>query len=61
MARRSPEETNYTLRIPEAAMDKLKYIASRNDRSANKEIERIIMRYIKSFEEKAGLPGMTAP
>ena len=29
----------YGLRIPKETMDKLKYIADRNGRSANKEIE----------------------
>lgn len=45
---------HYALRIPERTMDKLKYIAGRNGRSANKEIEQLILAYIAAYEKKHG-------
>ena len=48
----------YGLRIPKATsketMDKLKYIADRNGRSANKEIEQLILRRIAAWEKAHG-------
>lgn len=44
----------YALRIPTSTMDKLKYIAEYNGRSANKEIEQLIIRHIAAFEQKHG-------
>jgi predicted DNA-binding protein len=45
---------HYALRIPVATMNKLKYIAEYNGRSANKEIEQLILRHIDSFEKEHG-------
>ena len=45
---------HYALRIPTETMDKLKYIASYNGRSANKEIEQLILAHIKLFESQHG-------
>ena len=45
---------HYALRIPTETMDKLKYIADQNGRSANKEIEQLILKHIQQFEEKNG-------
>lgn len=45
---------HYALRIPTATMDKLKYIAAYNGRSANKEIEQLILAHISSFEKENG-------
>ena len=45
---------HYALRIPSQTMDKLKYIAERNGRSANKEIEQLILQHIADFEQKNG-------
>lgn len=45
---------HYALRIPSKTMDKLKYIAERNGRSANKEIEQLILQHIADFEQKNG-------
>lgn len=45
---------HYALRIPTATMDKLKYIAEYNGRSANKEIEQLILKHIASFEKENG-------
>ena len=45
---------HYALRIPVETMDKLKYIADRNGRSANKEIEQLILNHIATFERENG-------
>jgi predicted DNA-binding protein len=45
---------HYALRIPTQTMDKLKYIASYNGRSANKEIEQLILKHIASWEQENG-------
>lgn len=45
---------HYALRIPEATMDKLKYIAGHNGRSANKEIEQLILAHIAEYEKRHG-------
>lgn len=45
---------HYALRIPVATMDKLKYIADRNGRSANKEIEQLILHHIETWEAAHG-------
>lgn len=44
----------YGLRISEEVMDKLKYIAGHNGRSANKEIEQLILAHIAIYEQKYG-------
>lgn len=44
----------YGLRIPTETMDKLKYIADRSGRSANKEIEQLILRHIERWEKAHG-------
>jgi len=46
---------HYALRIPTATMDKLKYISELNGRSANKEVEQLILKHIKNFEAKNGI------
>ncbi len=50
----------YALRIPEKTMDKLKYIAGHNGRSANKEIEQLILAHIAAYEDKFGEIVLTA-
>lgn len=45
---------HYALRIPTETMDKLKYIASRSGRSANKEIEQLIIQHIAAWESAHG-------
>jgi predicted DNA-binding protein len=45
---------HYALRIPNETMDKLKYIAEFNGRSANKEIEQLILAHIAKFESDKG-------
>ena len=44
----------YGLRIPSEIMDKLKYIADRSGRSANKAIEQLIIRHIEEWEKAHG-------
>ena len=39
----------YTLRIPKIYLDKIRYIAEENGRSANKEIELMIKQRIKNY------------
>lgn len=50
----------YALRIPELTMDKLKYIAGHNGRSANKEIEQLILAHIAAYEGQFGKIALTA-
>uniref|UniRef100_UPI0040565E0A Arc family DNA-binding protein n=1 Tax=Acetatifactor sp. TaxID=1872090 RepID=UPI0040565E0A len=45
---------HYALRIPSETMDKLKYIAEYNGRSANKEIEQLILAHISAFQKEHG-------
>lgn len=45
---------HYALRIPTETMNKLKYIAERNGRSANKEIEQLILAHIAGWEKANG-------
>lgn len=44
----------YTLRIPQIYLDKIKYIAEENGRSANKEIELMLKQRIKDYEALNG-------
>lgn len=44
----------YTLRIPQIYLDKIRYIADENGRSANKEIEMMIKQRIKEYESENG-------
>lgn len=44
----------FPLRIPTEKIEKIKYIAEYSGRSANKEIEMLITKSIKQFEEKQG-------
>lgn len=44
----------YTLRIPQEYLDKIRYIAEENGRSANKEIEQMIKERIKTYESAHG-------
>ena len=50
----SHKNPHYALRIEETTMDKLKYIAGHNGRSANKEIEQLILAHIASYERVHG-------
>lgn len=45
----------YTLRMPKEYLQKIRYIAEENGRSANKEIELMIKQRIKEYEQKNGL------
>ncbi len=51
---------HYALRIPTETMDKLKYIAEYNGRSANKEIEQLILKHIKAWETENGIIDISA-
>lgn len=52
---------HYALRIPTETMDKLKYIAAYNGRSANKEIEQLILQHIRDWEQQYGSITFDAP
>ena len=45
----------YTLRIPKEYLEKIRYIAAENGRSANKEIELMIKRRIETYEKERGV------
>ena len=49
------KKPQYALRIPSEIMDKLKYIADRSGRSANKEIEQYLKQLVAEYEEKNGV------
>lgn len=44
----------YTLRVPQEYLDKIRYIAEENGRSANKEIELMLKERIKTYESEHG-------
>ena len=44
----------YTLRIPQEYLDKIRYIAEKNGRSANREIELMIKSRIQEYEQQHG-------
>ncbi|WRS27825.1 Arc family DNA-binding protein [Oscillospiraceae bacterium MB08-C2-2] len=44
----------FTLRISLSLLDKLRYIANQNSRSANKEMEMLIKNHIAEFEKEHG-------
>lgn len=45
----------YTLRIPKILLEKIRYIAEENGRSANREIELLVKQRIKDYEDKNGI------
>lgn len=45
---------HFAIRIPKEKLEKLKYIADYNARSANKEIEYLVTRHISDFEKEHG-------
>lgn len=46
--------SGFTLRVPQILLDKMGYIAKREGRSKNKEIEQAIKRRIAKYEEIHG-------
>ena len=44
----------YTLRINRVLLEKIKYRAESEGRSANKEIEQIIKKHIEDYEQRKG-------
>lgn len=44
----------YTMRIDAALLDKLHFVAAYNDRSTNKELERLVRKHIAAFEKQHG-------
>ena len=41
-------------RVSEELLEKIKYIASKNKRSANKEIEFVLEQYVENYEKSYG-------
>lgn len=48
------ELPRYTLRIPQEYLEKIRYIAEENGRSANREIELLVKRRIAEYEKENG-------
>ncbi len=48
------ENITFTFRTTRETIDKIKYIAESNGRSANKEIEQLILKAIKDYEDENG-------
>ena len=44
----------FSLRVSEELLEKIKYIASKNKRSANKEIEFVLEKYVDNYERNNG-------
>ena len=44
----------FSLRVPEEIIEKIKVIAMKNKRSANKEMEFALQEYINSWEKREG-------
>lgn len=51
----SSEMPRFTLRTSNELLQKISYIAQANGRSANKEIEMLLKRYVAQYEKKHGL------
>ena len=49
-----PEMSRFTLRLSQELLDKLGYIAEYNDRTKNKELERMIRGRVNASEKKNG-------
>ncbi len=50
----SVKNLQFSLRVPADTMAKISHIAFENGRSANKEIEQLILKHIKEYEEDFG-------
>lgn len=44
--------TPFSLRVSEELLDKIKYIAAQNKRSANKEIEFVLEQYVREYDRQ---------
>ena len=54
MPTRKSKYPQFTIRIPQEDLDKIRFIAEYNARSCNKEVERLIRIHIKNFEKTYG-------
>ncbi|MEQ8175968.1 MAG: Arc family DNA-binding protein [Syntrophomonadaceae bacterium] len=50
----SIDQLKFTLRTSDELLQKISYIAGANGRSANKEIEMLLKRYVAQYEKKNG-------
>ena len=48
------KQSKFTLRIGSKTLHKFDYMAKRNLRSINKELERVIKKYIEEYEKRYG-------
>ncbi|EGY78672.1 Arc-like DNA binding domain-containing protein [Peptoniphilus asaccharolyticus DSM 20463] len=48
------ENITFTFRTTREVINKIKYIAESNGRSANKEIEQLVIQAIKTYEKENG-------
>lgn len=46
--------TPFSLRVSEKLLDRIKYIAAQNKRSANKEIEFVLEQYVQEYDRQHG-------
>ena len=51
----------YTLRVPQALLDKIGYIAEYEGRTKNREIEQLLKRRVAEFEQEHGEIPLTEP
>ena len=51
----------YTLRIDPVLLSKVAVIAQANDRSTNKEIERVLRKLVESYEKENGVIELPKP
>ena len=49
-----PQANPYPLRVDRALMEKFKVIAAENGRSVNKELESLMKKAVKSYEQENG-------
>lgn len=54
MPKTNSESPQFTIRIPETVLSKLRHIAKSNCRSFNKEVELLILKDIEEFEKVHG-------
>ena len=48
------DKVGYTLRIERGLFDKFRYIADANGRSANRELEQVIRKWVADYESNNG-------
>ena len=49
-----PASTNFPLRLDDSTREKLRYIAAKNSRSMNKELDYLVKQHIAEYEKEHG-------